>query len=347
MDYSGGSMLTFEDIAMLLLHSVLFIFGAMGNVFILLVNFIHWLKGNRDLNSCDLILTSLGLSNVLHVCIYFFCNLCRIAWREVYLIVSKPVLLTVFCLRSCNFLFTTIFCVYCCVTIVNSSTPFFMRLKVKFPGAVPWLLLASVLVSLATCLPVASDLLVKANGGAFYNFSTSAASNVSGEGHMNSWLNESQSSSRFLINAFVSILCLATLTFSAATILTFLCIHMRRVEQNMGGFTNSHLGVYLGAIKTISSLFVLYVLVFLSHWLLLLRPSLHETPGIEVCVLMNSIFPALSSVIFILGYSKLKKAFTRDHVSLQVLMRTKGLAQLLNLTRLLQKVRVLKPLSSS
>ncbi|XP_078510286.1 taste receptor type 2 member 7-like [Lissotriton helveticus] len=281
----------------------------MGNVFILLVNFIHWLKRNRDLNSCDLILTSLGPSNILHLCVYFFGNLCRIALREVYLIVSKPVLITVFCLRSCNFFFTTIFCVYCCVTIVNSSTPFFMRLKGKFLVAVPWLLLASVLVSLATCLPDASDLLVKANGGAFY-ISTRAASNVSDSRHMNSWVNESQSSSLFLINAFVRIFYMATLTFSAATILTFLCIHMRRVEQNMCGFTNSHFGIYLGAIKTISSLFVLYVLVFLSQWLLLLRPTFNETPGVVVCILMNSIFPALSSVIFILGYSKLKKAFT-------------------------------------
>ncbi|XP_069506019.1 taste receptor type 2 member 40-like [Ambystoma mexicanum] len=302
-------MLTYEDIAEFAYHGVFFMIGLLGNTFILSVTFTDLLQRSNDFNTPDLILSSLGALNICHLCIHFGRTICRLFWSKFYLHdhVKKTIQLLLSSVRSSSLSFATILCIFYCVNIVNFNNSYLMRLKVRFPGLVPWLLFGSVLVSFASCLPIVFYLQVKGTDEAAFNNSVNEATNVSGQRSVNSWVHDYPLS----INALVASFCFAMLNFTAATILTFLGIHMKKMGQNSDGFSSPRLDAFCGAMKTIASLFLLYVLLYVPQWLLASDVLHRGTPLFLACVILISSFPALNFVVLILGNTKLKKVLTR------------------------------------
>ncbi|XP_069506018.1 taste receptor type 2 member 40-like [Ambystoma mexicanum] len=309
-------MQTYQDIPEFAYHGVFFMIGLLGNTFILSVTFTDLLQRSNDFNTPDLILSSLGALNICHLCIHFGTCICRMFFIKFYLHddVQKTIRVLLFSLRSSSLSFTTILCIYYCVNIVNFNNSYLMRLKVRLPGLVPWLLLGSVIVSFASCLPIVFYLQIKGTDEAAFNNSVNEATNVSGQRSVNSWVHENPIS----INALVASFCFAMLTFSGATILTFLCIHMKKMGQNSDGFSNPRLDAYCGAMKTIASLLIVYVLLYVPQWLLMSNLAHPGTPVFLACILIISSFPALNSAVLILGNTKLKKVLTR------IIHRAKG-----------------------
>ncbi|XP_069481399.1 taste receptor type 2 member 40-like [Ambystoma mexicanum] len=302
-------MLTYKDIAELAYHGVCFMIGLLGNTFILSATFTDLLQRSNDFNTPDLILSSMGVLNICHLCIQFGTTICRMFWRKFYFHnhVKKTIQLLLCSVRSSSLSFATILCIFYCVNIVNFNNSYLMRLKVRFPGLVPWLLLGSVLVSFTSCLPIVFYMQVKGTGEAAFNNSVKEAINVSGQSSVNSWVHENPLS----INALVASFCFAMLTFSAATILTFLCIHRKKMGQNLDGFSSPRLDAYCGAMKTIASLFIVYVLLYVPQWLLASDVVHRGTPVFLAFVNIISSFPALNSAVLILGNTKLKKVLSR------------------------------------
>ncbi|XP_069057600.1 taste receptor type 2 member 7-like [Pleurodeles waltl] len=306
-------MLAHEDIPGLFFHGVFFVFGAVGNIFIITVNCTEWVKSSIDLYSLDIILVSLAVTNILHLCIYLACTICRWLWVEIYKQdqVHKFFLIVMSYLCCCSILFTTVLLIYFYVKILNINNPSFMRFKVKFPGTVPWLLLGCVLIFVASCVVIlTTDLLLKTKGDAVVNTSIIVPSNASEEYHSRSWALKGCLSIPFTIIAVVGSLCMAMLTFFTVAILNFICTHMRRMRHNENGFLSTRLNAYCGAMRTITLFFTLYVLMFISQWLVKFNDVIPETPGYLIETFLFSSFPAFNSLIIILGNSKLRKTLT-------------------------------------
>ncbi|XP_069057601.1 taste receptor type 2 member 7-like [Pleurodeles waltl] len=214
-------------------------------------------------------------------------------------------------LCCCSIMFTTVLVIYFYVKILNINSPSFMRFKVKFPGTVPWLLLGCVLIFVASCVVIlTTDLLLETNEEAITNTSIIAPLNASDKGPSHSWTLRGHLSILFTINAVVGSLCMAMLTFFTVAILKFICIHLRRMRHNENGFPSTRFDAYSGAMRTITSFFTLYVLMFISQWLVKFNAVIPETPGNLVETFLFSSFPACNSLIIILGNSKLRKTLT-------------------------------------
>ncbi|XP_069057599.1 taste receptor type 2 member 7-like [Pleurodeles waltl] len=306
-------MLAPGDIAALFFHGVFFVFGAVGNIFILTVNFTEWVESSIDLHSLDLILVSLAVTNILHLCIYFARTICHWFWVEIYKQdqVHKFLRIVMSYLCCCSIMFTTVLLIYFYVKILNINSPSFVRFKVKFPGTVPWLLLGCVLIFVASCVGIlTTDLLLNTKGDAIANTSIIAPSNASEVGPSHAWALRGHLSILFIINATVSSLCMAMLTFFTIAILKFICTHMRRMRHNEDGFRSTRLDAYCGAMRTITSFFTLYVLMFIFQFFVKFNVVVPGTPEYLIQTFIFSSFPAFNSLIIILGNSKLRKTLT-------------------------------------
>ncbi|XP_069830359.1 taste receptor type 2 member 39-like [Dendropsophus ebraccatus] len=137
------------------LASVLYtecIAGVILNLIIVAANFMKW-KTLKSLPISDKILSSLATSRSLYLllstlsCLPFMFGL----WHNNIQVRNIVAIITVF-LHSTNFWFATVLCVFYCVKITSYNWKFFIFLKTKISTLVPWFLLASLLISVASGL---------------------------------------------------------------------------------------------------------------------------------------------------------------------------------------------------
>ncbi|XP_078510207.1 taste receptor type 2 member 125-like [Lissotriton helveticus] len=294
------------DAVMLVLQVIALISGLMGNLFILMVNLIEWVKSSSVLSACDLILSSLAFSNIGHLCLYFVIKT-NPTLKEAYFTMDSALnrfFVAVFWLRCCSFWFATWFCVYCCVKIVSFTQPRVVRLIKGFLKNVHWLLLGSAVVSLASCLPSAFNVEVQSAGNGPSNFSMFSKSNVSVPGPKILDVKNTAYISNIL-------LVFAIFTFSAIAILSTLCRHMRRMRQNTEDFSNTRMDAHLGAVKTVASLLLLYSAFYVTQCLRYLYVYPSNGMISFASTLVVAYFPAINSVILMMGIARLKKALIR------------------------------------
>uniref|UniRef100_A0ACB8ESG9 Uncharacterized protein n=1 Tax=Sphaerodactylus townsendi TaxID=933632 RepID=A0ACB8ESG9_9SAUR len=126
----------------------------MINGLIIVVNLMDWSKG-RSLMPNDEILSSLALFNLLFATLLILDYYLSLNWEEFYSTFYnvQRVMLTLDIITSCSsFWCTAWLSVFYCVKIVNFKQAFLLRLKLKFPGLVRWLLLGSTSVSLGAAV---------------------------------------------------------------------------------------------------------------------------------------------------------------------------------------------------
>ncbi|MEE6487077.1 hypothetical protein FKM82_014789 [Ascaphus truei] len=289
-------------IVALVLHSIFFFIGLAGNLFILVVNFLDWLKTN-DLSPCDLILNSIGLSNIILQGIVVVNEFCFFMFPKVYshdwVVNSFVVIISSVAFSS--LWFSTCLCFYYCVKIVNLNGAFFYKLKTKVPTMMPWLLVGSIAISWTMGLPAYWDL--------YREFPLSVAANFSGN-----WTSslafsfKSKCTCLFQLYLLFSSVAFTIVFSSGVAIITSLCKHMRRMRKNNEGFASACLDSHLAAVKTVTSLLILYIMFYGALNAIFNSSTAVGSLLFSLCIMGVSSFPSINSIILIMGNTKLTKA---------------------------------------
>ncbi|XP_069470017.1 taste receptor type 2 member 7-like [Ambystoma mexicanum] len=282
------------DMPLLPAFALIHLTGLSVNLLILAVKCMEW-RQNIDLNACDVIIASLGGCNLLLQCATFAKQFFFTYWYKTFSDgrVALPFLVTGYALFSCSIWFSTWLSVYYCLKIGNSKQSIFLWLEVRFHKVVPWLLLGSVIESVAISLPLIWDLEIP-----FPANQTSYAPRIM-----------SRCSCIYQFHVAVHFLALTICCCAAVAILLSLWRHVRRMQQNAESFRSAQLGAHLGAVKTVTALLILYVA---SSILLTLTVVLHQIEDSKSAALINAILysalPSVNGFILIMGNTRLKKA---------------------------------------
>ncbi|XP_077202601.1 taste receptor type 2 member 40-like [Paroedura picta] len=134
--------------------SAAYVLVIMTNGFIIKVNLSDWSKGRSWMPS-DEILSSLVLSNLCHSTALITNYCCSLLLEEFYGTFYDVQRITIALEMSTSFAsfwFTAWLSVFYCMKIVSFKQPCLLKMKLKFPGLVRWLLLGSTVLSLGVTL---------------------------------------------------------------------------------------------------------------------------------------------------------------------------------------------------
>ncbi|XP_069494869.1 taste receptor type 2 member 41-like [Ambystoma mexicanum] len=296
--------LTASSAALLIIISTEVLIGILANAFILGVNGLDWLKAQR-LTSADLLLVTLGISNILFECTVTV-NTHLIPMQEENLR-SKDIrpflrMLSSCATFSCSWL-TACLCVFYCLKIVHSNHALFNWFKSRSSRMVPWTLLASVCGSVTLSIPM------------YWNNYRSGLHNATSNLTSNSTMDEGDLrwalSYTIATNVLGCSLPLVLVALSVTFILFSLCRHTWKMKQNLPNNGGPHLEAHIRAANTMSGLLILHAISYLSQVSSFFMPWQEGTFWSLFCwVVIASCSPA-QSVLLILGNSKLRKTFLR------------------------------------
>ncbi|KAM8924668.1 taste receptor type 2 member 39-like [Pelodytes ibericus] len=280
----------------LTLHTLFLLTGLSGNIFILRVHFLDWLK-THDTNPCDLIINTIGFSNIFlqgTVVANEFCfNLFLKFYAQDWIIKSFIVImgsLAFSSLWSC-----TCLCFYYCIKIINLKGEFFYRLKAKIPKMVPWLLTGSIVTSWAAGLPSYWDIYI--------------TSNVSDNSTSTYFLIlNSRCNCIFWVYTLLSSFAFIIISNSAIAIVISLCKHMRKMTSNHEGHGRGKITSHLTAAKTVISLLIIYLTFYGALNLIFNEPSAAGTVYFSLCFVVVTSFPTINAIVLITGNRKLINA---------------------------------------
>ncbi|XP_069506098.1 taste receptor type 2 member 116-like [Ambystoma mexicanum] len=307
-----ATMLTATSTSELVLGGVFSVIGLMGNTFILTVNLMKRIK-DLEINVRNIIISSLAVTNICLQCTMLTASVCHIYWEEnVLLDEVLTVDVAVGDGLCCSSLwFATWLGVYYCLKIVNCNHPCLIGLKVQFPKIVPWLLIGSVLVSLANGISGAFARHGNDTAKQASNNSENITPVASGNGTMNDFVLVNGPSTLLIIQLLISSVAFIIFSFAIVAIITSLLRHMRRMAQNTVSFQNPNLKAHVGALKTLVMLLILYLTFYLSHVLVFVKPVALESFRLITFKLPTFAFPALCSLILILGNPTMKKTLVK------------------------------------
>lgn len=286
-----------------IIHATLSFFGFTGNIFILIINFLDWLK-TRELNPCDLIINSIVFSNIYlqgtvlcnEICFFLFLPFYAQDWviNALASIMASLAFSSLWC--------STCLCFYYCVKIINLSGTCFYKLKSALPKMVPWLLVFSIAISWTTGLPSYWDI---------YRDPPFTISNSSVNGTLTISYNliiKSRCNCLFNIYMMVSAVAFTIIMITAGSMISTLYMHMRRMKQNSEGSGGTRVSSHISAAKTITFLLILYLNFYGA-----LNAIFNDTTEIgtwtfSLCFIVISSFPTMNAIILITGNRKLSNA---------------------------------------
>ncbi|XP_029470339.1 taste receptor type 2 member 8-like [Rhinatrema bivittatum] len=305
--------------------------GSVVNGFIVAVNGIDWVK-SRHLNSIDVILTCLGAARFCFQLEIMLENILFAVYPDLYIQAesANKLLFTWVFLELSSFWFACCLSVFYCTKIASFSHPLFIFLKIKIPGIVPWLLLGSVLASIATSIPSAWGLckLYHSNSttGLFPNNSNvincTLAWDLCKEHQYNVTKRITPNAGRLdMVHknniSLILLLCLGYFPpFFIFCVATFLLIgslwsHTWQMKSSSMAFSNPSLEAHFTAIKVMTSFFLFCAFYFICKILEIIIESSAENRWTLVISVGTAAYPSLHSVILILSNSKLRQSWAR------------------------------------
>uniref|UniRef100_A0A8C8RTP6 Taste receptor type 2 n=1 Tax=Pelusios castaneus TaxID=367368 RepID=A0A8C8RTP6_9SAUR len=273
-----GDDVTASNIIVLIITLSVASVGMWINSFIVAVNCIEHIK-HRCLSSNDNILAAVATSRFC----FLFKTMLRIFYSTFYpWIYYKSSVLQAFravtwFLNSSNQWFAACLCAFYCVKIANFSHPLFICLKFKISKLVPWLLLASVLLSFSINYKMANVTVQTA---------VSAVLLICGTGF-------SMAFTIFIISALL-------LLFS-------LWRHTWHMQNNSSSFRSPRMEAHIQAMKTIMSFFIFNAINFIILLILLTDIFPENGTANVICTTVSDVCLSVHSVILILSNPKLKK----------------------------------------
>ncbi|XP_069820259.1 taste receptor type 2 member 40-like [Dendropsophus ebraccatus] len=287
------SVLVFASMAFL---GVSTIFGTFTNCVIVSVNLVEKVKG-KNLSSSDLILVTLGLSNITFQFVMTandFLSLLRSDLYysdEVYATFNALLFLPIYA----SFWFTVCLCVNYCLQIVIFTNPLLVRLKLETPKLVPCFLVTAVLVAVAISVP--------AIWSTYREIPQDAPWNQSLESSV------PKLSISYLLpsNILGCTIPLILVGISNGLILKSLGTNGKNIE-NISNTVSPRTEARERAARTVGCLLFLYSIFYISEIFMFVDLFPPNSPGFCVSLMVIYIYSPAQSVILILGSPKLKKA---------------------------------------
>ncbi|XP_077137113.1 taste receptor type 2 member 40-like [Ranitomeya variabilis] len=273
--------------------------GIFTNCVIVSVNLVEKVKG-KSLGSSDLILVTLGLSNITFQIVMMANDFLSLLWSDLYY--SDEVYATfnalLFLPVYASFWFTVCLSVYYCLQIVIFTNPFLVRLKLEIPKLVPCFLVATALTSVAISVPaIWSTYREFPNEGAPTN--QSLESNVP------------KLSIAYLLSSNIIGCSIPLILVGISN-----CLILKSLRTKSKNLENSNSSVSPRprteakerAARTVGWLLVLYLSFYISEIIMFVDLFPPSSVGFCVCLMVIYIYSPAQSVILILGSPKLKKA---------------------------------------
>ncbi|XP_063789030.1 taste receptor type 2 member 41-like [Pseudophryne corroboree] len=269
--------------------------GLFLNGLIIYISSRTWRNGGY-LSPGDAILVALGLCNIIMqtlltcgIIIYYFWihTFLSYSFFSVFFAIYNPM-----CLSSSWM--TSWLCIFYCIKITNFQCSVFVLVKSRFSGMLPWLILASVALSVI-----------------FISSGYLTALNPAGNATQH---DSSQRVPFTLSSVFLVVLvfwcclpCVLILT-SLGTTLTSLVIHVFRMKASTD-FSSSKIEAHINGIRTMTLLLVLYIIFYLTQIILSLSIFPFSSPWFWILLVLHFSFCTLQGVILVLGNPKLYNAF--------------------------------------
>ncbi|XP_069057586.1 taste receptor type 2 member 40-like [Pleurodeles waltl] len=193
-------------------------------------------------------------------------------------------------------------CVYYCVKIANFTNRAFSFLKLRFSKLLPFLLLGSLLVSLAFSLPLCMDIKIFGNMNKTFSQNNTVPAFIANINY-SSWS---------LLCTLGSLMPFSLFWLAAALLNISLRRHTLRIKgSDMGGFRNPSIMAHCRAVGIMIVFFLFYAsfvaAVNVSASGILCKESLQSF----LCEVVISAYPSLHSLALILSNSKLREAAFR------------------------------------
>uniref|UniRef100_A0A8C5TDU0 Taste receptor type 2 n=1 Tax=Malurus cyaneus samueli TaxID=2593467 RepID=A0A8C5TDU0_9PASS len=276
--------------------------GLWINAFIVCVLCIAWVK-KKILNSNEKILLLLGCSRFWHLCFsWVYSFLSMIYPKYFYVQPTHKLLLSIQNFFDCsNFWISACLCIFYCIKIANFRNSFFIYLKVKINRIVPWLLLASVLLSLA----ISSSLYEIIDKAQCNNRNSTGRRNFSKvSGKM-----DDDFFRIYFIYGFGFVASFTAVIFSAVSLIFSLWRHKRNMQTNP--MNSLSMDAHIKAMKSVLSFFIIYTINFVFLTLTLIRATREENPLMFLTYVFLYGFPGVHSLILIFSNPKLKNTLIR------------------------------------
>ncbi|XP_018413697.1 PREDICTED: taste receptor type 2 member 40-like [Nanorana parkeri] len=279
--------------------SVSTLMGSISNSIIIAVNVIDKVKG-KLLSPSDTIVVTMGISNVFFQFIMLANDFLSFLENDlyyserVYILFSVTINLPIYI----SFWFTACLSINYYFQIVIFTHPFLIRLKDAVSKHIPQLIMVSVMVSIATCLPVI-----------WYTNINKQDLNMTGNLTVEATFPELDMA-YLIISSLVS----CSLPLVLAGIADGLIIRSlinNRSDKTAKGDMSARAEGRIRAARTISCLLFIYISFYISELLMFTEVFPPTSPGFCVCLMVIYTYAPAQSVVLIFGSPKLKYAALR------------------------------------
>ncbi|XP_018079839.2 taste receptor type 2 member 40 [Xenopus laevis] len=272
--------------------------GIVTNSIIIVVNVVDKIKG-KSFSSSDLILVTLGMSNITFQIAMTANDFLTILWSDLYF--SDAVYVTfntlLFLPIFSSFWFTVCLCVYYCLQIVIFTHPFLVRLKLGISRLVPFLLGASVFTSVVISIPALWSTYKDPQNA---NFSSNQSFEIEVPKLSVVYL--------FSSNIIGCSLPLVLVGVSNCLIIKSLIRKSTMLEKNKSDVSSPRTDARERAARTVGCLLLLYMTFYISEILMFIDFFPPSSPGFCTCLMVIYVYSPTQSIILIFGSPKLKKA---------------------------------------
>ncbi|XP_043941473.1 taste receptor type 2 member 143-like [Protopterus annectens] len=281
------------DILVLFLSTLVSVFGLLEHSFIITV-YIRDLKNNGKLDSQDLIITSLAVSNILAQVIQFIVITISAlhTWHPGYQYFYF------FHLFSCSLSSWLLawLCIFYCVKIINSSHNCFLWIKKKTVCMTPHILLGIVV-----CSTIIS-------GTASFVTESTTLVNVTGTtgNYTLKYICSACTTGHYLYLACASFLPFIILVTSSIVIIIYLCQHAQKMETILQGSGSLGAEIHIRVIKMFFSIIFIYTLIFSAVISYALFAEYIKDVSSIILAMLYVTFPFNSSCLIIYSNTKLR-----------------------------------------
>ncbi|KAJ7316676.1 hypothetical protein JRQ81_002838 [Phrynocephalus forsythii] len=291
-------MTSLQIIVFIIATAFLVLGGLVSNGFIATLIITEWSKCRR-LNSSELLLLSLGVSNVFITVFlpgYFAVHIFSIV--TIRHLVGHMLMGGTLFAGLCRYTFTAWLCVFYCVKILNSTQSFFLWWKLRISWLIPRLIVGTVIFSLLVSLALL-NLLPDYHPGHI----ASSVTNVTHEEML-------ELNSLYFLSFVAFTGCpLVVVLLSSILVVASLCSHVCQMTSNESCLKNPQTQAHTKAAGTVVSLLFLYVSFYVGN--ILIHPEvLTETVRIFAALMMMVYSPAQAAILVFVN-PKLKQAASR------------------------------------
>ncbi|XP_036265114.1 taste receptor type 2 member 1 [Pipistrellus kuhlii] len=286
-------MLQLYIIAHLILSVIQFLVGVLANGFIVVVNGTDLIR-QRKMVPFDFLLCCLATFRIVLQMATIYVNLAVLSLIELSLFPGKVIIFKY--VHESELWLATWLSVFYCAKIATIAHPLFFWLKLRISKMMPWLILGTLIYTFIISVFYKKQEWIVSQQSLFGFFSQNGTTPVEG---IPVW--------QVVLFAIDYVTPLLIFLISALLLLFSLGRHTQKMRSTAMGTGHPGMSVYISALLSILCFLVLYISQYMMSVLVLSQFLKIRNSITLFCLLLFSSYPAVHSVILILGNSKLKQ----------------------------------------